>query len=167
MNIRNIIEDYNTRLHEMRVGLTETLKSSFKEVFEENPNLYMICWTQYAPYFNDGEPCVFSVHDMYAVHKDILQNEDYDEESLPNPWGFEDEFSEYRMKIPSSYDKERLAAYNASSVENKNEIERIENFLKIISSIDEDIFEIAFGEDNAVYVFKDKIISENFSDNHE
>lgn len=32
------------------------------EIFNLVPNLKSITWTQYTPYFNDGEPCYFSVN---------------------------------------------------------------------------------------------------------
>lgn len=166
MNIDNIVTDYNERIKEMREGLTNTLKEAFKEVFTENPNLYMITWTQYAPYFNDGDPCEFSVHELYAVNKDVLEDEEYDEDSLPSPWEFEDEFSKYRMSEPS-WGEEAKAAWAASSEEYKQEAERVDAFLTTISSIDEDVFKAAFGEDNAVYVFADRIVTEDFSGNHD
>lgn len=33
-------------------------------------------WTQYTPYFNDGEPCVFGVHGLGHVVVDGVENED-------------------------------------------------------------------------------------------
>lgn len=41
----------------------EEFTKSFKEVFETYPEILSIKWQQYAPYFNDGEECVFRVHD--------------------------------------------------------------------------------------------------------
>jgi len=36
-------------------------KEITKEFFEKNPGITGVVWTQYTPYFNDGEPCEFSV----------------------------------------------------------------------------------------------------------
>jgi hypothetical protein len=36
-------------------------KDITKEFFEKNPGITGVVWTQYTPYFNDGEPCEFSV----------------------------------------------------------------------------------------------------------
>jgi hypothetical protein len=41
----------------------EVFASVSKEVFEKDPKLVSFSWTQYTPYFNDGDECVFSVHD--------------------------------------------------------------------------------------------------------
>lgn len=42
----------------------------FKRFFEEYPHVKALGWTQYTPYFNDGDACVFSVRDFYACTKD-------------------------------------------------------------------------------------------------
>ena len=38
----------------------------FKRFFQEYPNITAIGWTQYTPYFNDGDACVFSLGELYA-----------------------------------------------------------------------------------------------------
>ena len=42
---------------------TELFKEVTKEFFETNPAITAIKWTQYTPYFADGDPCVFSVNE--------------------------------------------------------------------------------------------------------
>lgn len=37
-------------------------KDVTKEFFELNPSVKAIVWTQYSPYFNDGDECVFGVN---------------------------------------------------------------------------------------------------------
>ena len=39
----------------------ELFKDVTKEFFETNPSIKAIVWTQYTPYFNDGDECLFSV----------------------------------------------------------------------------------------------------------
>jgi hypothetical protein len=41
----------------------DLLGQAFASFFERCPEAYAVVWTQYAPYFNDGDPCVFSVHE--------------------------------------------------------------------------------------------------------
>lgn len=38
-------------------------KETTKEFFDKNPNVTAIVWTQYTPYFNDGDTCEFGVRD--------------------------------------------------------------------------------------------------------
>jgi hypothetical protein len=43
-------------------------KESLKSFFELNPGINALRWTQYTPYFNDGDACVFSVQDVYFTN---------------------------------------------------------------------------------------------------
>ena len=45
-----------------------SLKEAFKEVFDKFPSITAFVWTQYTPYFNDGEPCEFSVGEVYFTN---------------------------------------------------------------------------------------------------
>jgi len=40
----------------------DLLKKGLNVIFEEYPNIDSISWNQYTPYFNDGDPCEFSVN---------------------------------------------------------------------------------------------------------
>lgn len=58
-----LIEDQR----ELQRQFQETGKKLFKEVtkefFEKNTGITAIIWTQYTPYFNDGDTCEFNVND--------------------------------------------------------------------------------------------------------
>ena len=41
------------------------LGEAFKSFFAANPQVKRVWWSQYTPYFNDGDECVFSVHGDY------------------------------------------------------------------------------------------------------
>lgn len=59
----------------------DMFKEVTKEFFEKNPAITAVVWTQYTPYFNDGDPCVFSVGDV------IFTNAPDDELENVSPWG--------------------------------------------------------------------------------
>lgn len=40
------------------------VKDAFKDVFDKFPEIRSIMWTQYTPYFNDGDQCYFSVREF-------------------------------------------------------------------------------------------------------
>jgi hypothetical protein len=40
----------------------DKMKLVFKEFFDASPGVKSIVWTQYTPYFNDGDTCEFSVN---------------------------------------------------------------------------------------------------------
>ena len=58
--------------------LRKEFPSMFTELFAQAPKLKSVSWTQYTPYFNDGEECTFSAHtsDLYINDR----HPDYDED---------------------------------------------------------------------------------------
>lgn len=46
-----------------REKATELFKEVTKEFFDKNPGITAIKWSQYTPYFADGDPCVFAVNE--------------------------------------------------------------------------------------------------------
>lgn len=69
--------------------------------FEEFPEVLKLTWTQGTPGFNDGDPCVFSVHGVCALLKKDASakakagettdadDEDEDEAAEDDSWQFE------------------------------------------------------------------------------
>jgi hypothetical protein len=43
------------------------LADAAKKIFSDHPELEAFKWTQYTPYFNDGDECTFSRHDDYEL----------------------------------------------------------------------------------------------------
>lgn len=73
MNTQELLDKFNgfkEQVENLRVQLQETgekfLIENFKETFEKYPKLERISWSQYTPYFNDGEECTFSSNHDYA-----------------------------------------------------------------------------------------------------
>lgn len=50
----------------------------------DDPTIVAFGWSQYTPYFNDGDPCVFSVHGVWIQTTEDRQedSEDYAEEDV-------------------------------------------------------------------------------------
>lgn len=92
------IVDMNNKIKEIKqcqVDLfNESFKEVIKEVFSSVPGLNKIGWTQYTPYFNDGEECVFGVSDPSFDIKE-LNDEPEKEEDNSNVWKWA---SSYRIK---------------------------------------------------------------------
>ena len=55
-----IIEKYSEAKKQFQAEATQLLKEEFKEFFKKVPEVKVIKWTQYTPYFNDGDPCEFT-----------------------------------------------------------------------------------------------------------
>lgn len=55
------------KMKALREEAKSSIKSAFKDFFDKHPQVEQIVWTQYAPYFNDGDACIFRVHDFSFV----------------------------------------------------------------------------------------------------
>lgn len=45
----------------------ETLGPALQQFLKDNPEVKSVAWSQYTPYFNDGEPCVFRIQGIYFM----------------------------------------------------------------------------------------------------
>lgn len=54
------------------------VKPTLQNFLKENPEIKTVMWTQYTPYFNDGEPCVFGVHEPEFL---TVKRDDFDYEA--------------------------------------------------------------------------------------
>jgi hypothetical protein len=63
-NMNDMILSYRKFKDEIQTKLKTAFKKNISTLFEQNPKLNAIVWTQYTPYFADGDPCVFSVGEV-------------------------------------------------------------------------------------------------------
>jgi hypothetical protein len=61
---QQFIGSYEIIIEGVRQQGREALNKVFRIFWDNNPEVNVIVWKQYAPHFNDGDPCIFSVHDL-------------------------------------------------------------------------------------------------------
>jgi restriction endonuclease S subunit len=65
-------QEIHRKMEEMKTELKTLGEKLFKEgsqdIFDTFPDIHSFSWTQYTPYFNDGEPCEFSVNHYFTVY---------------------------------------------------------------------------------------------------
>lgn len=138
----------------------ELLIQVYADFFEAAPMINQIYWTQYTPYFNDGDPCVFGVCDIYF---NILPTEDrsYEGGSHQGEWdrGYYNVASnlEYYRENQDIDDAEEIVAFlksiNAdSAMEEKCDAAR-SSITAFINS-NEDLMESTYGDHVEVVVTK-------------
>lgn len=71
------IEEFKAAQEEFKKKAQESFKLVLAQVFKDVPELVCIAWTQYTPYFNDGDSCEFSVSDVHFVTEQTIK--DYDD----------------------------------------------------------------------------------------
>ena len=188
--VTDLINSFNTQ----RKSLIEVLKTEFKNIFTEvfeKTDVGCFYWTQYTPYFNDGDECVFSVGDI-AVLKNSTPEEKYWEDCKQYPdtrkilwWKSYLETDKVPTDFMSSYDTDEkmLASYfKCTRVEKfektvgtlfkdvsykdltelANEAVIIENTLDALVSIPDDIYKELFGDHVSVTVNADGVHIEDY-----
>lgn len=56
-----LLEEQEALRKKFQTTAQELFKDTTKEFFAGNPSITAVVWTQYTPYFNDGDTCEFSV----------------------------------------------------------------------------------------------------------
>jgi hypothetical protein len=176
--------------------------------------VHNVFWTQYTPYFNDGEACEFSVRDVYLTlesESDVESEDDegsviYDEDDILNikkrieTW---EDFRENPNTAALKYQKDYIKKYNrdpfdysyrswqqktvqqamaewkpdyVSEEELRQKLVTAENLVanysslkvefnavkKLISSIDEDVMRVMFGDHVKIVATKYGVEIENY-----
>jgi hypothetical protein len=122
--IDKIVSDFEQVQKEFQIKARACLQEAFKEFFNANPRVQLIYWTQYTPWFNDGDECNFSVHEMYGAVGDGWSEEDLEE------------YIEDRDNTICSYDAPD--GYEA-------EQEAFKSFTKMVNRLPDEVFELTFG----------------------
>jgi hypothetical protein len=103
------LEAMRAVIEEQKKKLQEQFKTEFdlivKDFFQAVPVIKSLTWTQYTPYFNDGDACYFSVNDIYFASDENEDCESYREVEE------EDVFSDglYSLKHSNILTKEQIA----------------------------------------------------------
>lgn len=118
-------------MDDARAEAKNAFLAELKSIFTRHPEIKVITWVQYTPYFNDGDACEFSIGEINAAN--------YEDISHYGEWEGEDEepadlkvFTEWR----SNY-----------------KIQDLDDLIKFMqSSLGEEILEFAFGDHVSVRV---------------
>lgn len=60
----NLINEYEQARYKLISKVRNSLEDHFLEVFNKYPEIKVIQWAQYTPYFNDGDTCEFYVNEF-------------------------------------------------------------------------------------------------------
>jgi hypothetical protein len=156
------MNEFNRQLDEIKKKSIETSKNVFhgaiSNFFKSYPEVAAITWTQYTPYFNDGDTCEFSVNDVNFLDatdfKDLDEGEiNYNDLYDHNPWEAPDEYIYRYAKAggsDASYYQQKIDAWEAKVAEVgprfKELGEGVNKFKKIFHSISDDTMLALFGD---------------------
>jgi hypothetical protein len=112
-NLQAQIGELNMQMQKKSKDLMKAVLADFFEKYDSIvKNIY---WTQYTPFFNDGESCEFSVHDVWITFRkqnDSDEAEDYSDEGS-TVYG-EDDIKELKARIAKweEFNRDPKAAAN-------------------------------------------------------
>lgn len=91
--IDEVVSNFSKLANDLQLKMREEIKKVFTSFFEEFPQVKTIHWTQYTPYFNDGDECVFRLGDLRFTkteHTELVDREHTwgeGDDGLINDWG--------------------------------------------------------------------------------
>ncbi len=147
------LEDFGSVLERVRKQAAENgeqaIKNTFKQFFAKHKDeISAVRWRQYAPYFNDGDPCVFSVYGLDVKltnppeekNDQDVEDDDYDED---------EQSDDYRD------------LWDCGKVLNKQTHEAISAIQKQLDKAPE-ILEVVFGSNSEIVVTPDDLSVEEY-----
>lgn len=106
--MKEIIENFKQQKEKFQEVIKVEFRKALDKFFEKYPKIEGIMWTQYTPYFNDGDSCEFSVHDPSFVfskenspHKEDVKDQSFYEEDYYLSNFFDED--EYVAVTPSTW----------------------------------------------------------------
>jgi len=150
----------------------KTFKTGIKELFNQYPDLKSFAWTQYTPYFNDGDECTFGAYtdsvyingdteSVYPCELETLLDHANNKEKTIKKLLKEIEDSK-NDKYESSWRKE----YNEAKIkeieeadpdEIKDQAKMVRDIVDFLQLIDSDTLRDMFGDHVMVTVSRDGI----------
>ena len=133
---------------ELKQRSADIFESSFKKIFEDNPNLESFSWSQYTPYFNDGDTCYFSAHTDYIyVNDELVDDSDWYHSINIKSYG---KYNSVTKKFEGRVE-EPNPNFDAKMSESVNQI------VQILNLFDDDFYLQQFGDHMHVKVTRDGI----------
>lgn len=142
--ITALLEEKKRVIGELREKGKVVFKEALSAFFEEHPKVVAISWTQYTPYFNDGDACYFSVGEpSYLVEGMKYGEEGFDElcsGELADMWNNYGE--EIQYYVDKDEDNEFGPDVKEAYAESKKDFDAVATFI----NRNEDLMEHLFGD---------------------
>lgn len=132
---------------------TEVFQEFQKDIFNKYPQLESFGWTQYTPYFNDGDTCIFSPHTNYLkINDEWVDDSAWVGENITTNWGKWNQqlrIYEGRVEEPNPNYNEELSKANSEIVD-------------FLSKFDDDFYLSKFGDHSEITITKDSLTIEDY-----
>lgn len=134
-----LIEEFQVFHAEYKKKAEAAFNEAVQQFFVDNPDVQLITWTQYSPFFNDGDECVFSVNEVMCTNAT--------EEECDNIGGYDIELSE---------EAEQAGKWVHPEWKHERDIPGFDELSSFISQ-NEDLMEELFGNHAQIIITRDGI----------
>lgn len=127
---------------------SDAFDSFCKEIFEKHPKVESFGWSQYTPYFNDGDTCTFSANiDYISINGEYVDDSKWVNETTVVDWGTWNRdlrIYEGRVEVPNlDYDAELSKG--------------ADDITEFLRNFDNDFYITRFGDHAEITVTKDGV----------
>ena len=151
-----LLSEFNQYKQEFQSQAQKKFKEYFIGFWEKNPAVKAVIWTQYAPYFNDGDPCTFKVHTADFTN---AEGDDLSDISLGGEYYGENESIWCDYQSGGTWHLPKPDGVDEESTEQLSGLIR--------SSEMKSVMEMMFGSDSKVIATREGFQVENISGEHD
>ena len=147
------------QIKQLQAEAAEQIKPLLMQFIADNPQVARVQWTQYTPYFNDGDTCEFRLNEpeFFFVSEECDEEDDYEEGTSSFGNAIENGVRGYRYQgkfEPSQW----LPSLEVCSIETQKACEALAQELSGL----EDALQTLFGDHVRVVVTKDGVEVEEY-----
>lgn len=153
-------EDYQKELARVSDSMANELGKCFKELCKKVPIIKKFGWSQYTPYFNDGEPCEFGANSCTIAFSDDVNNNDlaYDDDITDDGSIKKLSFMPSEDDLVKDYPNWRWRKELCNAILKDLTLEQrdaIRDFFSIMESLGEDLLKATFGDHALIIYYSD------------
>jgi hypothetical protein len=127
---------------------SDIFEDFYKHIFDKYPTLESFGWSQYTPYFNDGDTCIFSANTDYLnINGEYVDESNWSQKTKVIDWGnWNKDTRKYEGRVEEDNDD-----YDPILSEASNEI------VDFLGQFDNDFYLSKFGDHAEITVTKDGV----------
>lgn len=157
MTFQESVNQYKAQVKEAQAKLSEAFKTEIVEFIKGFHEIEAVRWEQYTPYFNDGEPCEFSVHEprIKPSEETLNQAKEGSDRVCEDGGDYGDGFLS-QWDLDYTYDDNRKKQFSNPAQTKLSEI--INEVTAFISNVPDDIMLAAYGDHQRVTATKESVV---------
>jgi hypothetical protein len=164
--LKELMEDIKVKRQTLDEQLKEISGKFFAEqskvIFDQFPTLKSFSWTQYTPYFNDGDECTFGANTEYPSIK-LTDSKDQEDEEFDDE--DEDDYNVKKTEDGRYIDKYEIGEKGEVEITDRKKIVAFE-VKEFLTEFEDDSLKAMFGDHVRVTVSRDGTVEQDEYEHH-